>query len=103
MEPELVTRNQKLKSIREQIDRIDNIIITALAERMAFMNGIGEHKRTKRIPVYQPEREQTIINRLIEIGEKHNLRAEFIEELFSLIFDEAKRIQYEIINRIESI
>lgn len=103
MEPELVTKNQKLEKIREQIDRIDNVIITALAERMTFMNGIGEHKKNKRIPVYQPEREQIIINRLIEVGEKHNLKPEFIEELFSIIFDEAKKIQYEIINRIDTI
>ncbi len=91
----------KIHKIRKQIDRIDMVMITALAERMALMIDIGEHKKEHNIPVFQEARELEIMNRFKEVAKEQNLDENFVEEIFLSIFNEAKRIQHEIINNQE--
>lgn len=88
----------KIEKIRKQIDRIDLVIITALAERMSLMPDIAEYKKERNIPVFQEKREQEIMRRLKKIAKDYDLNESFVEEIFLSIFNEAKRIQHEIIN-----
>ncbi|MBD3164055.1 hypothetical protein GF323_02565 [Candidatus Woesearchaeota archaeon] len=88
----------KIKKIRKQIDRIDMVLITALAERMSLMPEIGEYKKENNIPIFQEKREQEIMENLKRIAKDHDLNEDFVEEIFLSIFNEAKRIQHEIMN-----
>ena len=87
-----------MDKIRKQIDRIDMVLITELAERMSLMPDIAEHKLENNIPVFQEKREQEIMDRLKKIATDHNLNEDFVEEIFLSIFNEAKRIQHEVMN-----
>lgn len=55
----------ELELLREQIDRIDNEILELLNKRFDYCVGVGEYKQRNNIKsVYDPKREQNIINRL---------------------------------------
>ena len=88
----------KIKKIRRHIDRVDTVIITALAERMSLVEDIGRYKKKHEIPVFDEEREIQIMNALKKIAKAQGLDEEFVEEVFLSTFNEAKRIQNEIIN-----
>lgn len=90
--------SDKIQKIRSQIDRIDKVIITALAERMSLMPEIGLYKKEYNIPIFQEKREQEIMARLKKISKELDLEESFVEEIFLSIFNEAKRIQHETIN-----
>jgi chorismate mutase len=87
-----------ISKMRKQIDRIDLVIITALAERMSLMPDIAKDKQEHNIPVFQEKREQEIMERLKRIAKEYELNEEFVEEIFLTIFNEAKRIQHEYMN-----
>lgn len=89
----------KIKQIRRHIDRIDTVIITALAERMSLMPEVAAYKKKHNIPIFDEEREIEIMKNLKNIAKQHGLDEGFVEEVFLSLFNEAKRIQNEIINR----
>jgi chorismate mutase len=93
--------SNKIEKIRKQIDRIDLVLITALAERMSVMPDIAEYKKARNIPIYQEKREQEIMRRLQKIAKDYDLNEDFVEEIFLSIFNEAKRIQQEYMNNKE--
>jgi len=88
----------KIKDIRRHIDRIDMVIITALAERMSLIPDIGEYKKKNNIPIFDEKREIEIMKRLKRIAKEQGLDESFTEEVFLSVFNEAKRIQNDIIN-----
>lgn len=88
----------KIGNIRKDIDRVDKVIITALAERMGYMPEIAKHKKKNNIPVFQEKREQEIMKRILKMAKEHGLDESFAEEIFLSILNEAKRIQQEVIN-----
>ena len=89
----------KIDMIRKQIDRIDNVLITALAERMSVMPDIAEYKKEHNISIFQEQREQEIMAKLKKIAKEQGLDEGFVEEIFLSIFNEAKRIQHEVMNK----
>ncbi|MFC1691235.1 chorismate mutase [Nanoarchaeota archaeon] len=89
----------KIKEVRKHIDRIDAVIINALAERMSVMPEIGEYKKANKIPITQEEREIQIMEKLLTTAEEHGLDRSFVEEVFLSVFNEAKRIQKDIIDK----
>ena len=92
-----------LKKLRKDIDRNDEVIITALAQRMSYMPDIGKYKKEHNIPVFQEKREQEIMKRLKKMAKDFNLSESFVEEIFLSVFNEAKRLQHEVMNNEEDI
>ncbi|MBI2138178.1 DUF357 domain-containing protein [Candidatus Woesearchaeota archaeon] len=90
--------DDKINSIRRHIDRIDTVIITALAERMSLIPDIAEYKKKHEIPIFDEKRETEIMKGLKKVAVVQGLDEEFVEEVFLSIINEAKRIQNEIIN-----
>lgn len=88
----------KIKQIRRHIDRIDIVIITALAERMSLIPDVADYKKKNDIPIFDEEREVEIMNKLKKIAKQHGLDEGFVEEIFLSCFNESKRIQNDIIS-----
>ena len=88
----------KIKQIRTHIDRIDLVLITALAERMSMMPDMAEYKKKHNIPIFDEKREIQIMNQLKKVAKEHGLDEGFVEEIFLSIFNESKRIQNDVIN-----
>jgi chorismate mutase/prephenate dehydratase len=78
----------ELKKLREEIDKIDNEILRLLNKRMEIVKKVGELKNSSNAPIYRPEREKEIIERLTALSEKENgiLKKEHIEAIFLEIF-----------------
>ncbi len=53
-----------LDELRVKIDSIDNTLLKLYNERMELVHQVGEVKNTTGAPIYRPEREQAILNRL---------------------------------------
>jgi len=88
---------QKVKKIRKHIDRMDHILITSLAERLALIEDIAKQKKKMELPIKQEKREQQIMKKLKAVGKAQGLDNGFVEEIFLSIFNEAKRIQKKVI------
>jgi len=79
---------QELKKLRKEIDLIDNEILTLLNKRMEIVKKVGKLKNNTNAPIYRPEREKEIIDRLTELSNKQNgiLTKDEIEAIFLEIF-----------------
>ena len=55
----------KLQQFREEINKIDDKILELLEKRMEIVKQIGKIKMQGNTPIYRPEREKEIIDRLI--------------------------------------
>ena len=57
-----------LSKIREQINNIDEQIVGLWKDRMALALSVAEYKKENNMPVYDPQRERELLNRVAEIA-----------------------------------
>lgn len=81
-----------LEELREKIDTIDNQIIELLNDRMEVVKEVGELKRGDKSPIYRPERERAIVDRLSKLS-KGLLSKEAIEAVFLEIFAVSRNLE----------
>lgn len=79
----------RLEDMRDQIDELDDQIVTLLAERMRIARLIGEYKYHHNIAVLQPERWQEIISTRTGNAVSQKLTEEFILSLYTIIHKES--------------
>ena len=96
----LTDRNQScttegLEAMRAEIDHIDNELMALLAQRMKVVRDIGEYKRSRSIPVVQPERFDRLLTRHMSEAETLGLRPEFIKNLLTVIHAESVNRQID--------
>jgi chorismate mutase len=84
-----------LSSLREEIDRIDEVIVRLLDRRARCAYAIGRIKREQGMPIYEPQREAAVIARVKELNIQLGgpLDEHAIARLYERIMDEARRIQ----------
>ena len=84
-----------LEALREEIDRIDEVIVRLLDRRARCAYAIGRVKKEKELPIYEPQREAAVIARVKELNLQLGgpLDQEAIGRLYERIMDEARRIQ----------
>jgi chorismate mutase len=84
-----------LQSLREEIDRLDEVIVRLLDRRARCAYAIGRIKKELGRPIYEPAREAAVIGRVkalnATLGGPLDERA--IVRLYERIMDEARRIQ----------
>ena len=90
--------NDKLTELRNNIDKIDDLIIQKMAERMNIAEQIGTYKRDNNITILQVNRWDEILNKRVNYGKALKLHADFTEKLLELIHSESIRKQTEIMN-----
>ncbi len=59
-----------LEEIRKEIDELDALLVPLLKKRMECSLSVAEIKRQKKLPVYHPQREKEILDRVSEKGEE---------------------------------
>ena len=81
-----------LKLLRQKIDDIDDKLLNLLNERASCAVEVGKIKITQNLPIYSPEREKQIIQRLISRNpgplQEHSIRT-----LFERIIDESRHLE----------
>ena len=91
--------NDKLSELRNNIDKIDDLIIQKMAERMQIAEKIGQYKRDNSLTILQVNRWEEILNKRINYGKALKLSPEFTEKLLELIHAESIRKQTEVMNK----
>ncbi|HIQ28642.1 MAG TPA: chorismate mutase [Sulfurovum sp.] len=81
-----------LDDLRLQIDSIDNTLLELYNERMELVHQVGELKNTTGSPIYRPEREQAILNRL-KSQNTGKLTNAAIDALFLEMFAVARNLE----------
>lgn len=84
--------DKRILNLREEIDKIDEKIITLLKSRMDVSKKVGELKAALHIPVEDKGREEEIIQRLGELADG-NLKEEQLIKIFTAVFKSSKQIQ----------
>ncbi|HEY1009825.1 MAG: chorismate mutase [Daejeonella sp.] len=88
----------KLASLRESIDRIDDQIIQKIAERMQVVQKIGEYKRDNGVTILQVNRWDQIMHKRSAFASALKLDLNFTGKFLELIHSESIRKQTEIMN-----
>ena len=82
----------KLDELREKIDQIDDRLLKLINERMEYVHQVGSLKNTEGAPIYRPEREQAILNRLKALNDG-KLTDSAIDALFLELFAVARNLE----------
>ena len=84
-----------LQSLREEIDRLDEVIVRLLDRRARCAFAIGRIKKELGRAIYEPEREAVVIGRVKALNATLGgpLDEQAIGRLYERIMDEARRIQ----------
>jgi chorismate mutase len=92
-----------LEHLRENIDSLDEQILSLMSERMSIARNIGQYKKDNNMTVLQVERWNEILRTRLQSGEIKELNRDFILKFYSLIHDESIRQQTEVMNEEKSI
>lgn len=87
-----MTDEVQLDQLREAIDTVDAEILRLVAARVELVLSIAEFKRTRQMPVYDPDRERAVIDRLIGLAPT-NLDPQLVRSIFERIIDESRRVE----------
>ena len=88
----------KLDDLRQDIDRVDEVLVRLLNERARVACEIGRIKKDLGIEVYQPEREKQVLAHVRGIAAEGPLGPDAIARLFERIIDEARRLERRVID-----
>jgi len=88
--------NNRINTLRTQIDVIDHQIIEVLGKRMKVSDGIGQLKKDNNVSVLQSKRWNEILGKMILEGEQNNLSEEFVLRMFKAIHQESINHQEKI-------
>ena len=81
-----------LDDLRLKIDSLDDTLLKLYNERMELVHQVGELKNTTGAPIYRPEREQSILNRLKSQNDG-KLTDAAIDALFLEMFAVARNLE----------
>jgi chorismate mutase len=90
MAPEL-----SLEALRDEIDRLDEVIVRLLDRRARCAYAVGRLKREKGMGIYEPTREATVMAHVKAVNASLGgpLTDDAIVRLYERVMDEARRIQ----------
>jgi len=91
-----------LDDLRNDIDRVDEVLVRLLNERARVACEIGQIKKELGIEVYQPEREKQVLAHVRSIAAEGPLGADAIARLFERIIDEARRLERRVVHGEET-
>lgn len=92
---DLIYDNESL-SLREQIDSIDEKLIDLYLQRMGISEEVGKYKLANNIEIDHPDREKKIVEKFRKNYPDYGPE---IENLFSSIFQDSKKIQENIFRK----
>lgn len=87
-----------LRIYREEIDNIDNELISLLARRMSVSRLIGELKQKYKIPVWQSDRYKELLSRHEAESFRIGLSEEFVRKILTAVHEESVKIQLHLNN-----
>ena len=90
-----------LSVLREQIDQLDDEIMSRMASRMKVSEKIGQYKRGNNVTILQVSRWEEIVQTRVTMAKAMGLDEGFMRDLLRLVHHESIQIQEHIMNKIE--
>lgn len=87
---------ENISVLRQQIDEVDDQLLSLLAKRARISAEIGTYKKENKMPVLQPGRYNEILEARAQKGAKMELDKEFVMAIMKLIHEESVRIQLSL-------
>ena len=87
-----------LDELRDDIDRVDEVLVRLLNERARVACEIGKLKKAQGVELYQPEREKQVLAHVRGIAAEGPLGPDAIARLFERIIDEARRLERRLMD-----
>ncbi len=87
-----------LTTLREQINQVDDELLTLLGQRMKLSDKIGQYKKDNDITILQTNRWNEILERAFQKGEALGLTKEFITKYFDAVHLESIHHQNKVMN-----
>ena len=81
-----------LNELRNEINTIDDEILALFLRRMEVAGQVADYKRANGLPIYQPEREQAILE---SVAARAGEMGGYAQVLFSTLMDLSKKYQAE--------
>ena len=91
-DPNWRRKPDSLSGLREEIDRVDEEILSLLVRRQAAAGAIGRIKEEQGMAVFDPVREREVLQKLISLS-NGNLSAEHTENIFREIISASRSVQ----------
>jgi chorismate mutase-like protein len=87
-----------LDDLRDDIDRIDEVLVRLLNERARVACEVGRLKKAEGVEVYQPDREKQVLAHVRAVAGEGPLGPDAIGRLFERIIDEARRLERRVVH-----
>ena len=87
-----------LATLREQINHLDDELLSLIGQRMKIADKIGEYKRENNITILQTNRWNDILQKAYKKGESLGLSQEFITRYFDAVHLESINHQNKVMN-----
>ena len=81
-----------LDELRERLDILDEQMMSLLSERAKVVSQVADFKRHHNMPVYIPEREASIIERL-RASNPGPLSSDAVERIYRAILEEMRKFE----------
>ena len=79
--------------LRSEVDALDLRILEILAERIAVVRELAEHKGALGIPLRDPQRETEMAELHARWAERLGLPQQLVSDLFSLVLQSSRELQ----------
>lgn len=93
------SRIDALRQIRGEITRIDEQILSLLAERRRLSHAVAATKDVNTAVIRDPSREEDLLVNLVQAGRQKGLDSHFVTRVFHEVIDDSVRIQQEYFQR----
>jgi chorismate mutase len=87
-----------LSILREQIDQLDDEIMSKMASRMKISEKIGQYKKENNVTILQVNRWEEIVQTRVSLGKAMGMDVGFTRDLLRLIHHESIQVQENIMN-----
>jgi chorismate mutase len=85
---------QKVQELRERVDEVDKELIRALNERARIVQEIVAMKAEAGAPVYDPKREEEILQKVVDLNEGP-IYDSSMREIFELILHRIRDLEIQ--------
>ncbi|MGQ4807094.1 T-protein [Candidatus Entotheonellaceae bacterium PAL068K] len=83
-----------LRELRKRLDAVDDQIMALLSERAQVIVQVADFKRRHNLPIYIPERETAILERLCAMN-PGPLSHEAIDRIYRTIIEEMRKFEHQ--------
>lgn len=96
MQEQIQSEIEQLEELRKRIDLVDTQLLLLLNARNELVYKIGNIKKQNGSKIFDEEREKFLEKNWLSIAQELNLDINFIQNIFTLILSESRKIQKDI-------